>query len=457
VLDVQHNPANDLTLFGGYEGISHEYQDTLLFLYSNAATSNDLNDISRITSTLTNVGPIFKNFWVWGQESATNYVDYDDKNGYNNLSYLNDKAVRGPNIEYAIHFRAYDPIPKFTSGLRFIGKNFTDFGRLSFTELGTEISSLAGYIPITDSNASALIADLNEGTPNYGPYSTITNNNNQIRFKNNNRFSVNYADALIDFDALFSTSVLFGKQVGQTGLAYTFTGYKDCIDKYAQFYSTTQGLLTTYTVVLSTASAQLTEYITTYYGQILPPSILTRNRVTDPLPFQFLLSSFLVPPYDTQYDQWGLGYNLGFNKIDTPPTVSLTSNTFIRIVDDYIYLQLNPEYNMNSMSVSGKEDKAMCLDSSAQESKYFSKILLNDFGGYCRTAVQMPKTFNPVLGKYESLSCRLVDRSGQPINNVDCEYDFVLEVTEILSGPEDTASLLPPTADLSVFANNFLS
>ena len=130
------------------------------------------------------------------------------------------------------------------------------------------------------------------------------------------------------------------------------------------------------------------------------------------------------------------------------------NDTTIDIVQDYIYLQLNPEFNMNAVAVSGKEDRSMCLDSAGQESKYFSKIILNDFGNYCRTAVQMPKTFNPVLGKYETLSCQLVDRKGNNISSVDCEYDFVLEVVEIVNGPADTESLLTTTADLNVYAKN---
>ena len=450
VLDVANNPANDLSLFGGYSGMSQEYQDTYLFLYSNATTGQDSNDISKIVSSFGQI----KSYFTFGQESVNNYVAYDDQSGYNLLSYLNEQPVRGPNIEYAVHVRAYDPIPRFTTGLRFIGKNYTDFGSPSLEEIAHEISSLSGYVPITDVQANSFIANLNEQIPDYTPYNNALSTNNAIRFRDGNRFSHEYADALINFDRLFSTSVLFGKKVGFPGLMYDFVNYSSCINQYTIFYSTTINTLNTYTSILSTATGQLNSYTFQRYGNILPSSILARSRITDPLPFQLLLSSFLVPPYTTQYDQWGLGYNLGFDKIDTSPSVSVTSATFIRIVEDYIYLQLNPEFNMNSISVSGKEDKSMCLDSAAQESRYFSKILLNDFGSYCRTAVQMPITFNPVLGKYESLSCQLLDRSGNPISNTGCEYDFVLEIVEITNGPGDTDSLVATNADLNVVANN---
>jgi hypothetical protein len=158
----------------------------------------------------------------------------------------------------------------------------------------------------------------------------------------------------------------------------------------------------------------------------------------------------LTEPYKSMYDEWGLGYNLGFNKVDTsPPRTTVTSETFIRIVQDYIYLRLNPEFNLNVMSVSGKEDRAMCQDSAGQDDKYFAKILLNNFGGICRSAVVLPKEFNPVLGKYETISCQLVDKNGQQINNVDCEYNFVLNITEITNKTKDGSSLQATTADLN--------
>ena len=449
-MDLRYDPATDLTRFGGYPGIQSEYQDTMLFLYANRFIKEDYGDIST-TKTV----PTVNTYWMWGQESNTRYTDYDDQGGYNLLSYCYNKPVRTTIPEYAVHVRAYDPIPKFTTGLRFIGKNYTDFGTPSLGEIATEISSLAGYTPITDVMAGTYIHNLYNtmpnGLPNYGPYMSTISTNNGIRLANNNYFSHEYADALIAFDTTFSTTAAFGQRIGYTASNFTFMGYADCLQQYISLFSTTQASLVSYTSILSSATGQLNNYVVERYSNILPQSVLSRNRITDPLPFQLLFSTSLVKPYKTQYDQWGLGWNLGFNKRDTEPSVSVTSDTFIRIVQDYIYLQLNPEFNMNAVAVSGKEDKSMCLDSAGQEAKYFSKIILNDFGSYCRTAVQMPITFNPVLGKYETLSCQLVDRNGNNISSVDCEYDFVLEVTEIVNGPADTESLLTTTANLDIY------
>ena len=450
-VDLRYDPATDLTRFGGFSGIQSEYQDTMLFFYQNQSVDEDYGDISTSKTVVATT-----NYWVWGQESNTRYHTYDDQGGYNLLSYSYNQSVRTTIPEYAVHLRAYDPIPEFTTGLRFIGKNYTDFGTPSLGEIVTEISSLAGYTPITGALAGTYIHNLystmTNGLPKYGPYTSTISTNNGIRFANNNYFSHEYADALITFDKTFSTSAVFGQRIGYTASNFTFTGYADCLNQYVTLFSSTQAALVLYTTILSSATGELNNYVVERYSNILPANVLSRNRITDPLPFQLLLSTPLVNPYKTQYDQWGLGWNLGFNKRDTEPSVSITSDTFIRIVQDYIYLQLNPEFNMNAIAVSGKEDKSMCLDSAGQESKYFSKIILNDFGSYCRTAVQMPISFNPVLGKYETLSCQLVDRNGNNISSVDCEYDFVLEVTEIVNGPADTESLLKTTADLDVYS-----
>jgi hypothetical protein len=449
-LDTEYNPATDLTIFGGFAGISNEYQDTVMFMYENSNVKQDLHDLSTTTT-----GVFFDqtSTWRWGMESNVNYKAWDDQGGYNFLSYIHDVPVRPTAAEYGIHVRAYDPIPRFRTGLRFIGKNYTDFGRPTLWEIATEISSLSGYTPITPTLAESLMtkyASFND----ISQYSTIIHANNAARFANGNFISHEYADALITFDKTFSTTQVFGKKIGYTGQSFTLKGYEDAIVQYITYFNNIRGVISVYTEILSTATGLLNQYVTSRYGSVLPPSILNRNRITDPLPFQFLLKSKLEPPYTTQFDEWGLGWNLGFNKRDTPPQTTITSDTFIRITQDYVYLRLNPELNMNTMSVSGKECRECCQESAAEDNKYFSKIILNNFGGYCRTAVQLPKVFNPILGKYETISCQLVDRNGNQIDNADCEYDFVVEITEITNKPTDDSTLQGTTADLNVYARS---
>jgi hypothetical protein len=433
VLYVKMDPATDLELFGGLSGVASEYQDTMLYIYSNKELKDDLIDVSTNTAT-----------WIWGMESNANYSAFDDQDGYNFLSYIHDVSVRSKFKEYALHVRAYDPIPRFNTGIRFIGKNVTDFGRPSLGEIAEEISTLGKYTPISDisgSYFSYLLANSNDSSL----YNSTISTNNAYRSTNTASFSHEYADALMNFNTTFITNVTFGKKTGFNGMSFAFDGFPSTIANYVTNFSSIRGTIEIYTTILSTASSELNAYVVERYSNILPPAVLERNRLTDPLPYQFLFQSKLEPPYTDLYDEWGLGYNLGFVKKDTyPPRTTVTSDTFIKIVQDYIYLRMNPEYNINALSVSGKECRECCQDSAGEDDKYFSKILLNGFGGFCRTAVQLPKQFNPILGKYETVSCQLVDRLGNQIVNTDCEYDFVLEITEITNTTTDGSSLIGP-------------
>lgn len=435
-LDNPYNPATDLTAFGNYQGISGEYQDTMLFMYKNSYPYQDYKDIVSSTN------------WVWGKENNSNYIAFDSNSGYNNLSYLQNIPVQA-NTEYVIHIRSYDPIPSFTTGIRMIGKGFTDFGIVSVGDLTREVSDLYGYHPISEAEASMYNYQLQNGIPN--SYNTVVSTNNAIRFQNNHKYSIQYANALINFDKLFSTTITFGKTTTYPGITYTFRGYNDAISTYFGSFNGTRSLLSIYTTILSTAYYNLESYIQTRYGNILPSSVYLRSRYTDPLPFSLLFSTYTLPPYSYQYDEWGLGYNLGFNKVDTPIRTTVTSDTFIRIVQNYIYLRISPELNTNTMGVSGKEMLSDCRESGGEDAKFFSKILLNNFGSYSQTAISRPKDFNPVLGKYEVMTAQLTDKYGNQLSNIDCEYDFVLQIDEITNGPKDNSSLLGPTSDLNVF------
>ena len=258
-------------------------------------------------------------------------------------------------------------------------------------------------------------------------------------------FSFQYADSLIQFDAQFSTTQIFGKSLGYPGVSFTFTGFENAYQNYQNLFNVVVPPYNQATAILSTATGQLNIYTNTRYGSILPAFVTNRNRITDPIPFQFLFSTYINPIFAKSFDEWGLGYNLGFNKVDTyPPRTTIVSDTFIRIVQDYIYLKINPELNMNKLAVSNKENLGETHDPSAEDSKYFSKILLNDFASYCRAAVIMPKQFKPVLGKLDTISFQLLDKNGNQINNTGCEFDVVLEVTEIEYTQKDNASLIKP-------------
>ncbi len=430
-LDQDYDPATDLSSFGNFAGISNELQDTMLFLYKNDVIDYDIRDIS----TNTEMGDAR---WMWGQESNSRYVRFDDQNGYNYLSYIYDYTVRPSSIhDYAVHVRGYVPTSQFVTGLRMIGKNFTDFGTATLSEIGDEIADLNGYTPISDSLAYQL---LNSTSTAY--YSSIINTNDCIRVGMGNFYSHQYADALIQFNELFKYSTItFGKKIGYSGVSFSLSGYTNAINQYANYFSTLRGGLALYSQVLSTTTGKLNEYVRDRYGNILPSLVLNRTRITDPIPFSLLLNSKLESPYNTLFDEWGLGWNLGFIKADTPYLTTQISNTFIRITQEFIYLKLNDEMNLNTLGVSSKEDLRLTRDPTAESNKYFAKILLNNFGGFCRAAVQMPKNFYPVLGQFLTLSFQLLDRSGNPIDNNDCEFDVVMEITEMNDAEENTFAI----------------
>jgi hypothetical protein len=445
VLDQSYDPATDLSSFGGFAGISGEYQDTMLFLYNNGSQSTiDIRDVSTSRDVLYSGGLSTVNYWSWGQEQQSEYIAADDQSGYNFLSYINSVPIEQSNL-YVPHVRGYDPIPQFVTGLRFIGKNYTDFGSPTLAALAVEISSIAGYTPILD------------GTPylnNPSLYNSTISTNKAILVNPaiGNFYSTEYANALVKFDRSFSTSVTFGQQVGFSGIQDTFLGYADALSTYVSEYSTITSTYAVYTGILSSATGQLNQYITSNYSGILPPNAIGRSQYTAAIPFQLMFSTYLQAQYAPLIDNWGLGWYLGFKKADTfPPRVSVTSDTFIAIVRNYIYLRLNPEYNINSLAVTGKENLAETRESASQLDKYFAKILLNNFGSFSQAAVQLKKTFTPVLGQMETLRCQLVDKNGLQLSSIDCEYDMTLDFTEVWQAQKDTVSLQTPTADLDVY------
>jgi len=437
--NIQYNPATDLSAFGGYAGLSGEYQDTFMFFYGNSTLGADYKDISYNS-----------NNWRWGYESNVNYLAYDDQSGYNSLSYLNNVTVRPSIPEYAVHIRAYDPIPQFTTGLRIIGNNYTNFGTPTLGEIAQEISSLAGYTPISDLSGSLYL----QNTP---AYNKIISTNNGIRLGNGNQFSHAYADALIKFNnQFFVSSITFGTTSQYPGVAFTFNGYADTLSQYVSYYSTITSEIAIYTTILSTTTGLLNEYIVKRYGNILPAGITQRSSYTAPIPFQLLFNYNLQPPYNQQADQWGLGWYLGFPKTTVPvigPRTLVKASTFIRIVQNYIYLRLNPAQNINTMAVSAKENLSETRESQGMDTKYFTKIILADFANYCRAGVQLQKDFSPVLGKYEVIECILTDQNGNTLSNADCDYDMVVQITETTNVPTTDSSLLGPKSNLTVYQN----
>jgi hypothetical protein len=153
--------------------------------------------------------------------------------------------------------------------------------------------------------------------------------------------------------------------------------------------------------------------------------------------FSLLFESKLPVYQQTAYSEWGLGWNLGFGgqPVDLTGATSYTADHWPRLVDDYLYLQLNETEHMNEVDHTDLEVRAMSQDSTGQVSHYFGKLLLNNYGCWAQTFVEAPKTFKPVLGRLERLMFTWTDRHGNVLTTPDaasCDWHMVLRLTEIV-------------------------
>jgi hypothetical protein len=418
---VGFDPALDLSRFGN---ISEEFADTQMFLYDDtkqrlpSIIRNDTRFGSVRESDATKKSNDDTN--VWGAEKGTIYKARDDDSGFNFFSYIHNIPIRKNNLNL-INIRGYVPTAKFTSGLRIIAKNWTDFGTLTLAELAEDIDVL-----VSGSVEMRLLND-----------DTLDPATEYVRYSNGNFFSRKYAGALLRFNNSFKVKGTFGLGLGSANyLGESFDGilqknaYRAALASYIELYN---GIKNDQ-IIVSTASTNTTQnlqrYVNNRYFGVLPATFLKRARLSDPIPFQIQFKSVLVAPFDQAFDEWGLGWNLGFAKEDTSFATQQIAETFIRIVDDYIYLRMNEEIGMNTIDITEKEYLNQSQDSFGQSSRYFSKLLLNTFGNFSQTYIQAPKNFNPVLGKLEKLHFQLVDRYGVVLDNNDCEFNITLQVTE---------------------------
>jgi len=398
ISDTQYNPLTDLSAFGELTNVNKCYSDTQLYVYDiSDKPGSDYNDVKG----------------AWGSEKAVNFLKFDDDSGYNYLSYI-PKIKIDKGGSYSFLVRGFVPTVKFLTGLRISGKNYTDFGEVSLQNICDEIALLIA-------NGVSINSD-------------GTLNNDAFRIAN--FFSADYTRALLLFNSYFVGTRVFGKgftNASYIGQTITSTGFSNFLDQYIGLVNQTiGGDIQAVTTAQTNALVLMKTYINTNYGTILPSIVLTRNNFTDPLTFSILFESALVAPYSTAYDQWGLGWNLGFIKVDTPFATRHVANSFIKIVDDFIYLQLDEELNLNVLDVSNKEDLAQTRDTVGEKQKYYGKLLLNTFGSFAQTFVQSAKVYASPLGKLDKITFAWYNANHVLISNNDCEYNLVMEITEMI-------------------------
>jgi hypothetical protein len=104
----------------------------------------------------------------------------------------------------------------------------------------------------------------------------------------------------------------------------------------------------------------MVQFINDYLFYVLPDYARVRENFTSALTFSILWRSALTPLYLKLEDDWGLGYNLGYAKEDTPYATIQRAPSFFKILDDYIYLNKSPlgkGINGDVILVINKNDK----------------------------------------------------------------------------------------------------
>ncbi len=390
-----------LKLTNGYTPITDltnltypEYPHVMMFGYSNFTTlSND----------------ILSTGGKWGLENNSNfYVSDVSFNGFYFNSYLmnfplkpnSDCNASNPEYYNYLAIRGYSPTESFQTMLRFYLPNRYDFGFISLRDLSSEV----------------ILAQTNP-----------------------DEFNPSYKNALSSFNSSFTfTNRTFGSNAasGFLGSNFTSQNFGDFLRQYTNIYN----LFVTNSVTLSNIQGALqsniNNFITNDLKYILPNSALTRQRYTDPLLFQILWRSNLKPNFLILDDEWGLGWNLGFPKEDTTFKTVHTGNTFYKIQQDFIYLRLNQEFNINKMDAGGKENYRSSREATGTTNQYYCKLLLTNFGGNATTFIHNPITFNPPLAKLNKLQFQWLYPNGQIIDNIDAEWNCTVNVEERMEIPQ---------------------
>lgn len=336
----------------------------------------------------------------WGLEKSNNFMvsDTNFSGYYYNAACLDVPLLPSSNYYY-LAVRGYTPTEKSQIMMRFSLPNVYDYGYTRFTDLSNEIFMYPSSI----------------GT-----------------------FNSNYGNMLLAFNSNFvfdSNGRVFGSNIIQGFNGSNFSniaGFGDFLQKFIGVYGVYNSNIQLLSSINSAVQANINTFITTDLQYILPPNALSRQRYTDPIIYSILWKTALPPQYLSAEDNWGLGWNLGYDKVDTPYDTTHVAQSFYKILDDYINLKLNPEFDMNRMDTGAKEDLSATNEPTGSIKAYYAKLLLASFGSYAQTIISNPITFQLPIPRIEKLSFTWTDTLGNTINNADCEWNVVIQMVESL-------------------------
>ncbi len=356
---------------------------------------------------------------LWAHEKKTNFTASDVSSGYFFMSYINTINLptstnfnNTDNNSYKyLAIRGYSPTEKFKCLVRFYLPGRYDFGYMSLWDIMNEAQKTV----LVDLSGSALV------NPSYYNALNLFNNSYKI------------------------TSNFGGNSVpGFGGLNLTFTGFSNFETQYVTIYNDGLSNANLLNGITSNVLSNLRAWIQQYLGNILPSYVLQRDNFTSALTFSILWETALTPARRAMDDDWGLGYNLGFAKIDTPYSTVQRATSFFKILEDFIYLRLNQEFTMNRMDTCSREDLSVTHEPTGAVNLYAAKLLLAPFGNYATVLVQNPINFNPVLTSMDRLSFQWTDSSTTTIDNNECEWNAVVQIQEQVTAPRIGSTIPQP-------------
>lgn len=331
----------------------------------------------------------------WGQESSSNFLVADYR--FSGQVFNGDifSVPLEPGVTYYTTLRNYTPTEKSQVLLRCRLPNLYDFGYVKLADLSSEVAIAATSSNLFSPDYHALLTGFNSNFI----LSTITFGENIIQGFNGSNFS-------------------------------NITGFGDFYDRFTSLYATYNRQVQQVKNINETVTSNMNSFIQTDLQYILPTTAQARQRYTDPLTFSILWKSSLTNTYAKQEDNWGLGWNLGYDKVDTPYATVQISPSFFKILDDYINLRLNPEYDMNRIDSGSKENLSLTNEPTGSTKAFHAKLLLANFGSYAQTLISNPVAFSPPLGRMDKLTFQWLDATETQIDNSDCEWNMVIQIVE---------------------------
>lgn len=373
--------------------LTSEWQHSALFVYST------FNAFSK---------DILENGGQWGMES--NYMVSDSRSsGYDYNGYLQNIPVipnwsptpltsNAPNAYY-LAIRGACPTEDYYGILRWKVPNRNDFGYLPMSTIMNEISTFAHV---------------------------------------STNYNLTYLTAISTFDKVFNGINTYGLSIasGIPGSTIQTYGFSDFLQKYSTIYNVYNGYQNYLANVNISVTQQMSNYLYSNLQYIIPSTFLSRMGYTDPLPFSLQWATLTAQSpitIATDVSQWGIGWNLGYTKTDTPFGILHNADSLFKIQDEYIYLRLNPEFNINRLDTGSKENYADSREPSGITDQYYCKLLLNGFGNKATTFTHNPVSFNPKLPRLSKMNFEWVDARGNVLttnSSTNSEWNMTIHIQE---------------------------